>query len=189
MKAVSVHASSPYSVLIEHGLLREAGKHILHTLGSPRRLCVVSDDNVAPLYLETLTRSLKDAGFETFSFVFPHGEASKSTQTLVSLLEYMAENRLTRSDATVALGGGVVGDLTGFASAVYQRGIPFIQIPTTLLAMVDSSVGGKTAVDLKAGKNLAGAFHQPSLVLCDPDTLSTLPDEFFSDGCAEVIHN
>ena len=187
MKTVTVRASSPYSVLIEHGILHDAGKHILDALRTPRRLCVVSDDNVAPLYLESLKRSLTNAGFEIVSFVFPHGEASKSTETLVSLLEYMAEHRLTRSDAAVALGGGVVGDLTGFASAVYQRGIPFIQIPTTLLAMVDSSVGGKTAVDLKAGKNLAGAFHQPSLVLCDPDTLSTLPDEFFSDGCAEVI--
>ena len=187
MKRITVNASTAYEILIEEGILSRAGESCLHALGKPCRLCVVTDDNVAPLYLSELVASLESSGFSTLSFVIPHGESSKSTDSLVSLLEFMAENRLTRADAVVALGGGVVGDLSGFASAVYLRGIPFIQVPTTLLAMVDSSVGGKTAVDLRAGKNLAGAFHQPSLVLCDPRTLSTLSPEIFSDGCAEVI--
>lgn len=187
MKTIQVHASTDYSILIGAHLLQDSGTHCRAALGKPCKLCIVSDDNVAPLYLATVQASLQEAGFVTVSFVFPHGENSKSTATAVELLEFLAENRLTRSDALVALGGGVVGDLTGFAAAVYLRGIRFIQMPTTLLAAVDSSVGGKTGVDLRAGKNLAGAFHQPSLVLCDPVTLDTLPSAIFADGCAEVI--
>lgn len=132
-------------------------------------------------------KSLSDAGFETFKFVFPHGEKSKNISTFSSILEFLAESGLTRTDALVALGGGVVGDVAGFAAASYLRGIDFIQIPTTLLACVDSSVGGKTAIDLKAGKNLAGAFYQPKLVIADFETLSTLTDGIFADGMAEVI--
>ena len=150
-------------------------------------VCVVTDDTVHALYFERLSRSLHDAGYEVYPFVVPHGEGSKSTESLVALLEFCAEHRLTRSDALIALGGGVVGDLCGFAAAIYLRGVRFVQIPTTLLAMVDSSVGGKTAVDLRAGKNLAGAFHQPSLVICDCRTTDTLSKEIFADGCAEVI--
>ncbi len=187
MKKITVAASQTYDILIENGLLNHAGAHCRAVLPKAGRLCVVSDDNVAPLYLDRLTASLSDAHFEVLPFVIPHGEGSKCMETLITLLEFMAEQHLTRSDAMVALGGGVVGDLTGFASAVYLRGIPFIQLPTTLLAAVDSSVGGKTAVDLHAGKNLAGAFHQPSLVLCDPETLNTLTPQVFADGCAEVI--
>ena len=187
MKRIQVQASHSYEILIEENILSRAGELCLSALGKPCRLCVVTDDNVAPLYLSEVVDSLTASGFSALPFVIPNGEASKSTDTLVSLLEFMAENRLTRADAAIALGGGVVGDLCGFASAVYLRGIPFIQIPTTLLAAVDSSVGGKTAVDLRAGKNLAGAFHQPSLVICDPCTLSTLTPEVFADGCAEVI--
>ncbi len=187
MKQITVSASLSYDILIENGLLSQAGSYCRGVLPKAGRLCVVSDDHVAPLYLETLTKSLSAADFEVLPFVIPNGEGSKTMDTLVELLEFMAEHRLTRTDAMVALGGGVVGDLTGFASAVYLRGIPFVQIPTTLLAAVDSSVGGKTAVDLKAGKNLAGAFHQPVLVLCDPKTLDTLEPEVFADGCAEVI--
>ena len=148
---------------------------------------MVTDDTVHALYFERLARTLTEAGYEVYPFVIPHGEASKSTESLVALLEFCAEHRLTRADALVALGGGVVGDLCGFAAAVYLRGVRFVQIPTTLLAMVDSSVGGKTAVDLRAGKNLAGAFHQPSLVICDCKTTETLTPEIFADGCAEVI--
>ncbi len=187
MRKITVNASSSYEILIGDDLLSHSGEYCLETLGKPCRLCVVSDDNVAPLYMDKVKRSLEAKGFEVISFVIPHGESSKSTETLVALLEFLAENRLSRGAAMVALGGGVVGDLTGFASAIYLRGIPFIQIPTTLLAAVDSSVGGKTGVDLKAGKNLAGAFHQPSLVLCDYTTLDTLPPQIFADGCAEVI--
>lgn len=189
MKTVRINASRTYDVLIEAGLLGKAGTY-LRGLLSPsgtRRLVIVTDDRVSALWGDRCEDSLREAGFLTERFVFPHGEASKNMHTLSDLLEFLARIPLTRTDALVALGGGVTGDLTGFAAAVYLRGIPYIQIPTTLLAAVDSSVGGKTAVDLAAGKNLAGCFWQPSLVLCDTDTLSTLPPETFSDGCAEVI--
>ena len=187
MKRITVNASRSYEIIIGGGLLSSAGEYCRDALGGACRLCLLTDDNVAPLYLKTIKTSLTCGGFDTVEFIIPHGEASKSTNTLVELVEFMAENRLTRSDALVALGGGVVGDLGGFAAAVYLRGIRFIQMPTTLLAAVDSSVGGKTAVDLKAGKNLMGAFSQPSLVLCDYKTLDTLSPEIFADGCAEVI--
>ena len=187
MERITVRASETYDIIIDKGLLDKAGEYCLSALGKPCKVLILTDDNVAPLYLERVKVSLMDSGFDTVEFIIPHGEDSKSTQSLVALVEFMAENRLTRSDVLIALGGGVVGDLGGFASAVYLRGIRFVQMPTTLLAAVDSSVGGKTAVDLRAGKNLAGAFHQPSLVVCDYKTLDTLPPEIFADGCAEVI--
>lgn len=186
MKSVAVNASKKYEVLVSSGILDEAGKYA-SPLISGKSAVVVSDDNVYPLYGERLTKSLENCGFEVKSFVFPHGEKSKCMGVYTSLLEFMFENRITRSDALFALGGGVTGDLAGFAAATYQRGIKFIQVPTTLLAMVDSSVGGKTAVNLEHGKNQAGCFYQPSLVLCDPETLKTLPQEEFLCGCAEVI--
>ena len=187
MKRITINASTQYDIVIGKGLLLAAGSLCREALGAACHVCVVTDDTVASLYLDTVTSSLEGAGFSVERFVFPHGEASKSTETLVALWEFLAEHRLTRSDALVALGGGVVGDLCGFAAATYLRGIRFVQIPTTLLAAVDSSVGGKTGVDLRAGKNLAGAFHQPSLVLCDVATLDTLSPEIFADGCAEVV--
>ena len=186
MKTVSVSASRQYEILIERGLLRRAGE-LVRSVTNAGTVMLVSDDSVWPLYGETVQKSLAESGFSVCRFVFPHGENSKCAKTYLALLNALCENRLTRADAVVALGGGVVGDLTGFAASTYLRGIGFIQIPTTLLAMVDSSVGGKTAVDLPAGKNLVGAFCQPSLVLCDPHALSTLPDPVFYDGCAEVI--
>ena len=148
---------------------------------------VVADDTVYALYGERVCASLEAAGVRTVCYVFPHGEKSKNLLEYAKILNFLAENRVTRADALIALGGGVTGDLGGFAAATYLRGIPFVQLPTTLLAAVDSSVGGKTAVDLPAGKNLAGAFYQPELVLCDLDTLDSLPREIFLDGCAEVI--
>ena len=186
MKTVTVNASTSYPILIGEGLLDRAGTLCAEQIGVCR-VCVVTDDTVHALYYERLSRSLTEAGYEIHPFVIPHGESSKSTESLVALLEFCAEHRLTRSDALIALGGGVVGDLCGFAAAVYLRGVRFVQIPTTVLAMVDSSVGGKTAVDLRAGKNLAGAFHQPSLVICDTKTTETLPPAIFADGCAEII--
>ena len=186
MKTVTVNASKSYNILIEKGLLSYIGYHIKNTLGTPK-LCIVTDDTVDELYSKAVETSLLSCGLSFVKFVIPHGEASKNATNLISLLEFLANNRITRGDAIIALGGGVVGDLAGFAAGIYLRGIKFIQIPTTLLAAVDSSVGGKTAIDLDAGKNLAGVFHQPSLVLCDPNTLNTLSDEIFSDGCAEVI--
>ncbi len=187
MKKITINASTAYDIIIGANLLTSAGDYCKDALGGVCHVCIISDDTVASLYLATVKTSLERAGFLVDSFVFGHGEASKSTETLVSVWEFLAEHRLTRSDALVALGGGVVGDLCGFCAATYLRGIRFVQIPTTLLSAVDSSVGGKTGVDLRAGKNLAGAFHQPSLVLCDYQTLDTLPPEIFADGCAEVI--
>lgn len=186
MTTIQVTASRNYEVIISAGLLPEAGARIREVVGG-KKACIVTDDTVNGLYADTVEESLRQAGYEVFRFVFPHGEASKCAATYIALLEYLAENRLTRTDVLVALGGGVVGDLTGFAAASYLRGIPFVQIPTTVLAAVDSSVGGKTAIDLPQGKNLVGAFNQPHLVLCDINTFDTLPDAIFSDGCGEII--
>ncbi len=187
MKRVTVDAASlTYEVLIEKEILGNAGSLIREITSAPTAV-VVSETNVFPLYGEKLVSSLENEGFNVISFVFPAGEESKNTATLVELWEFLARNHITRKDILIALGGGVTGDLTGFCAATFLRGIKYAGIPTTLLSMVDSSVGGKTAVDLKAGKNLAGAFYQPSLVLIDPDTLSTLPENIFNDGMAEVI--
>ena len=186
MSTVTVTASKTYDILIGAGLLPSLGAEIAK-LGKVRKICIVSDSNVWPIYGNKTAASLTDAGFEVSHYVFPAGEASKNGATWLELLNVLAENKLTRSDLIVALGGGVVGDLAGFAAASYLRGIRFVQVPTSLLAAVDSSVGGKTAIDLPAGKNLAGAFCQPSLVVCDINTLHTLPEDIFRDGCAEVI--
>ena len=149
MKTVKVKASVEYDVIIDDGILSRAGELALPVCGACKA-CIVTDDTVDSLYGDLLERSLKDSGFGVIKFVIAHGEASKSTASLINLLEFLAENHLTRSDCIFALGGGVVGDLAGFAAAVYLRGIKFVQLPTTLLAAVDSSVGGKTAVDLVA---------------------------------------
>ncbi|MBR6595289.1 MAG: 3-dehydroquinate synthase [Oscillospiraceae bacterium] len=186
MKTVTVNASKSYDIKIGPGLLDTLGIEAA-SLGKAKKIAIVSETTVYPLYGAQAESSLKNAGFEVVSFVFPAGEERKSAATYLELLNFLAENKLTRTDLIVALGGGVVGDLAGFAAATYLRGIRFIQVPTTLLAAVDSSVGGKTAIDLPAGKNLAGAFWQPSLVLCDTDTLASLPRDIFIDGCAEVI--
>ena len=186
MRTVTVNASKQYDILIGSGLIRELGARAAD-LGKAQKVCLVSETTVFPLYGAAAVESLEHSGFETVTYVFPAGEESKNPQTFLQLLNVLAENKLSRSDLIVALGGGVVGDLAGFAAATYLRGIRFIQVPTTLLAAVDSSVGGKTAIDLPAGKNLVGAFCQPSLVLCDTDTLNTLPEDIFRDGCAEAI--
>lgn len=186
MQEVTVHASRDYRILIGTGLLPRLGQEAARCVKG-RKVCIVSETNVYPHHGAAAEESLKEAGFTVVSYVFPAGESSKNGQNYLTLLNFLAENQLTRADLLIALGGGVVGDLCGFAAATYLRGVAFIQVPTTLLAAVDSSVGGKTAIDLPAGKNLAGAFYQPSLVLCDTNTLSTLPDEIFRDGCAEVI--
>ena len=175
-----------YEIRISRSLRHQAGA-LISRVHTPCRVLLLTDDTVEALYAREVAESLTAAGFSIVTHVIPHGEASKSAVSLMDLLEKMATEHLTRSDLLVALGGGVVGDLGGFAAAVYQRGIPCIQMPTTLLAMVDSSVGGKTAIDLAAGKNLCGAFHQPSLVICDTECLNTLPPEILADGMAEVI--
>lgn len=186
MKTITVNASKQYDVIIGTDLHKQLGKYAA-SLVKVGKAAVISDSNVWPLYGSVITKSLTDAGFDTCHYVFPAGEASKNGNTYLAILNFLAQNHLTRADVVIALGGGVVGDITGFAAATYLRGIAYIQIPTTLLSMVDSSVGGKTAIDLDSGKNLAGAFCQPSLVLCDIDSLSSLPVDIFRDGCAEVI--
>jgi len=188
MNKITINASKQYDVLTGPGLIGQAGPLIRGALGDKtKKICIVTDDNVSPLYRAPLKKALLEAGFDVVSFIFPHGEAYKSMNTVSALLEFLAKKQLTRSDALIALGGGITGDLAGFAAASYLRGIPFIQIPTTLLAAVDSSVGGKTGVNLSAGKNLAGAFWQPSLVLFDTDTIKTLSYDLLLDGAAEAI--
>jgi len=185
-RVIPVRVREGYNVVIRAGLLAESGRLIHAALGSCR-LAVVTDSNVARLYLNPVLLSLKEAGFDACYYIFPAGETNKRFDTLSGMLEFFAEQRLTRKDCVVALGGGVTGDMVGFAAGCYLRGVRYVQIPTTLLAAVDSSVGGKTAVDLAAGKNLAGLFHQPSLVLCDTDTFATLSPDEFANGAAEAI--
>ena len=187
VKTLRVDTSRPYDIKIGFGLLDRVGELCREALPRAQKLAVVTDSNVQPLYLERVTNSLKQAGFQVLSLTVPAGEGAKCAEQLVMLWEKLMEFGMTRTDVVAALGGGVVGDLAGFAAATLLRGVDYVQIPTTLLAQVDSSVGGKVAIDLRAGKNLAGAFWQPSLVLIDPDCLSTLSDRTFSDGMAEVI--
>lgn len=186
MQRITVKASGSYDVFIGTGLLADCGKYV-KAVTNAEKLAVITDDNVDGFHGEKVVKALENAGFEVCKFVFPHGEQSKNTDTLVKIWNFLCENNMTRSDCLVALGGGVTGDMTGFAAATYLRGMDFVQIPTTLLAQVDSSVGGKTGVDLSSGKNLVGIFKQPKLVLCDIDALDTLPDEFFTDGMGEVV--
>jgi len=170
------------------------GSKLLPTLGSEcrklslgKRCAIVTDRHVAPRYAKAAEKSLRAAGFDPVTIVVPAGETAKSLKTVQSCYDQLAAHRLERKSFVVALGGGVVGDLAGFVAATYLRGIDFVQVPTTLLAQVDSSVGGKVGVNLQAGKNLVGAFHQPRLVLCDLDVLKTLPPREFRAGLAEVI--
>ncbi|MBQ8160437.1 MAG: 3-dehydroquinate synthase [Clostridia bacterium] len=179
-----------YSVLIREGLIHQAGiliRERLCTSGRLPRIAVVTDDVVAPLYLDTVLASLRDAGFSAASLILPHGEGTKSLPFLQDVWSFLSGEHITRTDLILALGGGVIGDLTGFAAASWLRGVRFVQLPTSLLAQIDSSVGGKVAIDLKEGKNLVGAFHQPSLVLCDTSVLSTLTDHFWRDGLGEMV--
>ncbi|MBR2452905.1 MAG: iron-containing alcohol dehydrogenase, partial [Clostridia bacterium] len=175
-----------YEIKIEKGILKNSGKFIKELI-SPCKVAIVTDSNVAPLYSETLISSLRENGFSTTLITVAPGEGSKSPETLSVLYDKMLEFGITRSDLIIALGGGIVGDLAGFCASTLLRGIPFVQIPTTLLAQIDSSVGGKVAINLPQGKNLVGAFYQPKLVLIDPLCLDTLSDEIFSDGMAEAI--
>lgn len=186
MLTVTVNVSKKYDILIGAGILVSCGEWIKFRHHA-QTVVVVTDDNVARFHLTKVTQSLVSAGFRVLTYVIPHGEASKCREQYFALLDYLAENRVTRTDLLVALGGGVVGDLTGFAAATYLRGIDFVQMPTTVLAAVDSSVGGKTGIDIPAGKNLVGAFYQPILVICDTLTLNTLPESVYDDGCAEII--
>ncbi|MBL0168106.1 MAG: 3-dehydroquinate synthase [Propionivibrio sp.] len=174
-----------YPIHVGQGILERSGL-LLPYLLQPR-VAVVTNTIVAPLYLQRFASSLRDAGIEVAEIILPDGEQFKNWQTLNTIFDVLLERRSERSTTLIALGGGVVGDLSGFAAACYQRGMPFIQVPTTLLAQVDSSVGGKTAINHPLGKNMIGAFHQPRLVLADTDVLETLPDRELRAGLAEVI--
>lgn len=179
-------AEKNYKVLIHSEILKKIADFL------PRRekvktYAIITDKNVGALYGQTVADSLVSAGCAVISYAVEPGEKSKSAAQFFALHNWLAENQVTRSDALIALGGGVIGDLAGFVAATYLRGVAFAQVPTTLLAMADSSVGGKTGIDIPAGKNLVGAFFQPKIVICDTSTLKTLPPEVFSDGCAEVI--
>jgi 3-dehydroquinate synthase len=174
-----------YPIYIGAGLLQRLGQ--LDAEWPPSDAAIVTNTTVAPLYLETLSAALRDRGIGTIPIILPDGEAYKDWHTLNRIYDALMENRCERGTALIALGGGVVGDIAGFAAATYQRGMPFIQVPTTLLAQVDSSVGGKTAINHPLGKNMIGAFHQPRAVIADTAVLDTLPDRELSAGLAEII--
>lgn len=186
MQKITVSGNTPYEILIDADILSQSGRYIREVSGAKKAL-IISDSNVFPLYGEKVLSSLEREGFEVGYFVFSAGEASKNLDTVSDMIKAMCEKELSRNDIVVALGGGVTGDMAGFASAIYLRGIDFVQIPTTLLSQVDSSVGGKTGCDLSFGKNLIGAFHNPRLVLIDTDTIKTLPARYKNDGIGEVI--
>jgi len=185
-KRIKVKASTDYEVIIGNGILDNSGGYV-SAVTKAEKFAVITDDTVDKLYSERVIKSLEENGFKTCKFAFPHGEASKCGDTLFEIYSFLCENHISRTDCLVALGGGVVGDITGYAAATFLRGLDYVQIPTTLLAQVDSSVGGKTAIDIKEGKNLIGAFKQPKAVICDTDTLDTLPEEFLIDGMGEVV--
>ncbi|MBQ6394775.1 MAG: 3-dehydroquinate synthase [Atopobiaceae bacterium] len=185
----TVHVPTPsrsYDVLVGRSILPDLGTIMRGTLGE-REVCLIADSTVAALHAPTALDSLEAAGMRTHVITFPAGEANKTMGTLASILEGIASAKLTRDGCVVALGGGVTGDMAGLAAALYLRGIDLVQVPTSLLSMVDSSVGGKTAVDIGSGKNLVGAFYQPRLVVVDVELLRTMPEELFRDGCGEVI--
>ena len=184
IKKIAVNASKSYDILIGHGLLESVGDIFIERF-SGKKIAIITDDKVDGLYGEKVMRSLKEKGFAVSKFAFPNGEKSKNIQTYAEILKFLAQQEISRTDLIVALGGGVVGDITGFSASTFNRGVPFVQIPTTLLSQIDSSVGGKTAINLEEGKNLVGAFYQPSLVLCDIDVLSTLPQQEFNCGMGE----
>lgn len=174
-------------VRLGEGLLAGAGELSRQVLRDTCRIAVISDTNVFPIYGERLCEALRRSGFETVAYSFPAGEGSKTLATAEKIISFLADSGFSRHDAVFALGGGVVGDTAGFAASVYMRGIRLVQLPTTLMAAVDSSVGGKTGVDLDCGKNLVGSFCRPELVICDTDIIRELPDTIFTDGMAEVI--
>ena len=186
MKKITVNTDKKYDIIIQKGILANCGGYI-KPLCNANRVAIITDSNVAPLYLDKVRQSLMFEGYDVFEHIISAGEKSKNLDNIAQIYSLLADNHFSRSDIIVALGGGVVGDMAGFAASTYMRGIDFVQIPTTLLAQVDSSVGGKTGVDISQGKNLVGAFHQPILVLIDTQTLDTLPVRVRNDGMGEVI--
>lgn len=186
MEVIHLNVSKSYDVVLDEGLIQKTGE-LIKPFCKNCNVAIITDDIVDRLYGDVLFNKLIESGYSVVKFVFPNGETSKNIHVLSNILEFLAENNFKRNDFLISLGGGVVGDITGFAASIYMRGINFIQIPTTLLAMVDASIGGKTAIDLVAGKNLAGAFWHPSLVICDTNIVKNLPDEIFKEGMGEVL--
>ena len=184
---IEIATAVPYQVTVENGIIDRVGELAAELERPGAKAMLVSESNVFPLYGQRVKDSLESAGFRVSEFLFPAGESSKQIATVCDIYRALSENGFTRSDFIVTLGGGVTGDMGGFAAATFLRGISFLQIPTSLLAQVDASVGGKTGVDLPFGKNLVGAFHQPRAVVTDPQTLNTLPEHYFHDGMGEVI--
>jgi 3-dehydroquinate synthase len=186
MTNIEVSASKDYSALIGSGLLSQLGTLVRPVVRGDNVL-LLCDERVAALYAQAAEESLRSAAFQVRRLVYPAGETNKTPEMLISILEEMARQGMTRSDVLVAMGGGVTGDMGGLAAALYQRGIDCVQVPTTLLAAVDASVGGKTAVNLPAGKNQMGVFSQPRMVVCDVDCFATLPPQVYAEGWAEVV--
>lgn len=190
-RSIHINTARPYDVHVGPGILAQMGQllpeKILGVGAEGGKAVLITDANVETLYAAQVRTELEGLGFTVYQAVMPAGEESKSGIQYLNLLSWMSEEHVSRSDVIFALGGGVVGDMAGFLAATYQRGMEFVQLPTTLLAAVDSSVGGKTAINLPEGKNLVGAFKQPACVIMDTDTLETLPEDVFADGCAEVI--
>lgn len=186
MQTITIHTSRQYDVIIGRNILSQAGKLTMERIAG-RKAAIISDANVWPVYGKLVAESFEAADFRVDHFQIQAGEENKNLTTYAQILDFLVQKQISREDVIVALGGGVVGDLAGFVAATYLRGVAYIQLPTSLLAMVDSSVGGKTAVNLPGGKNLVGVFYQPSLVLCDTMTLDTLPEDNFREGCAEII--
>ena len=186
MRKITAHTSKVYDIVIGENLLNDCGSYIKNAV-SPCKAMILSDSNVAPIYMERVEKSLKNAGFDVYSHIFPAGEQNKVFETVYKIDIALAEALFTRSDIVVALGGGVTGDMAGFAAAVYMRGIRFVQLSTSLLSDIDSSVGGKTGCDLPNGKNLVGAFHQPEIVVIDTKALDTLPEKYICDGMGEAV--
>ena len=188
MKKFEISTKNPYDIIIGNDILRNTGLYLSERL-KPCKACVITDSTVNSIYSQVLLTSLMEFGFQTSKVVFPSGEHSKTLSTYTNIMEALAEEGITRSDIIIALGGGVVGDMTGFIASTYMRGIRYIQIPTTYLAAVDSSVGGKTGINLLSGKNLAGSFWQPHLVVTDYKTFDSLSPNKLKDGIAEAVKN
>lgn len=187
MNVINVKASIEYNVTIGSGVMNETGRILKQTVKGVTKALLVSDSTVAPLYAGKVKAAIEAEGIEVYEYTFDAGEQSKNIDTIAAMWGVMAKAGFTRTDAIVSVGGGVAGDMSGFAAATFLRGIKVVQVPTSLLAMVDACVGGKTGIDLKEGKNLVGAFHQPSAVIEDTDCLATLSDEIFAEGMAEVV--
>lgn len=186
MKVIKVTASKSYDIYLGEGIINNIGAYALDVIKS-NKIVLITDSNVDKLYSVVVENSLIKSGYKVYKFVFEAGEQSKNISTYCDILSFVAKSGLTRTDGIIALGGGVTGDMAGFVAATYMRGIPYIQVPTTLLAIIDSSVGGKTGVDLPEGKNLVGAFCQPDKVIADLSTLITLPEAEITNGTGELI--